>query len=201
MRPPTEKEAFKGQLGAAIEQVEVKMDENGLDKYLQAADDLLERYSAQDLAALLLKTIAKDPSDLVPVKITPERPLPQGKKSFNKMVVAATTATTATVKTTAATAAAKLEEITAKTALAKITVAAMTKTRLRYPQQSRLVLRGRFQHLFDTKLSELFRSTCQCVPLTKRPLGVIDHCSDIFALLRKDGIVKENWRTSLSKIS
>ena len=84
MRPPTEKEAFKGQLGAAIEQVEVKMDENGLDKYLQAADDLLERYSAQDLAALLLKTIAKDPSDLVPVKITPERPLPQGKKSFNK---------------------------------------------------------------------------------------------------------------------
>ncbi len=60
------------------------MDENGLDKYLQAADDLLERYSAQDLAALLLKTMAKDPADLAPVKITPERPLPQGKKSFNK---------------------------------------------------------------------------------------------------------------------
>ena len=84
MRPPTEKEAFKGQLGAAIESVETKLDENGLDKYLQAADDLLERYSAQDLAALLLKTMAKDPADLAPVKITPERPLPQGKKSFNK---------------------------------------------------------------------------------------------------------------------
>ncbi|EEV33930.1 predicted protein [Enterococcus gallinarum EG2] len=28
-----------------------------------------------------------------------------------------------------------------------------------------------------------FRSTCQCVPLTKRPLGVIDHCSDIFFAL------------------
>ncbi|EAC3883552.1 DEAD/DEAH box helicase, partial [Listeria monocytogenes] len=84
MRPPTEKEAFKGQLGAAIESVETKLDENGLDKYLQAADDLLERYSAQDLAALLLKTMAKDPADLEPVKITPERPLPQGKKSFNK---------------------------------------------------------------------------------------------------------------------
>ena len=53
------KRSFKGQLGAAIEQVEVKMDENGLDKYLQAADDLLERYSAQDLAALLLKQSRK----------------------------------------------------------------------------------------------------------------------------------------------
>ncbi|HCE11401.1 MAG TPA: ATP-dependent RNA helicase, partial [Enterococcus sp.] len=77
LRPPTEKEAFKGQLGAALEAVETKMDENGLDNYLAAADDLVERYSAQDLAALLLKTLAKDPSDQVPVKITPERPLPQ----------------------------------------------------------------------------------------------------------------------------
>ena len=84
MRPPTEKEAFKGQLGAAIESVETKLDENGLDKYLQAADDLLERYSAQDLAALLLKTMAKDPADLAPVKITPERPLPQGKNHSTK---------------------------------------------------------------------------------------------------------------------
>jgi ATP-dependent RNA helicase DeaD len=81
-RPPTEKEAFKGQIGAAMETVEEKMDANGLEKYLQGADQLLEQYSAQDLAALLLKTLAKDPSDLVPVKITPERPLPQGKKSF-----------------------------------------------------------------------------------------------------------------------
>jgi ATP-dependent RNA helicase DeaD len=82
LRPPTEKEAFKGQLGAALEEIENKMDENGLDRYLTAADDLLERYSAQDLAALLVKTLAKDPTDLVPVKITPERPLPQGKKNF-----------------------------------------------------------------------------------------------------------------------
>jgi ATP-dependent RNA helicase DeaD len=82
LRPPTEKEAFTGQLGAALEEIESKMDENGLDRYLSAADDLLERYSAQDLAALLVKTLAKDPTDLVPVKITPERPLPQGKKNF-----------------------------------------------------------------------------------------------------------------------
>ena len=84
LRPPTEKEAFKGQLGAAVEQIETKLAENGLDKYLQTADNLLEEYSAQDLVALLLKTTAKDPADAVPVKITPERPLPMQKKGYNK---------------------------------------------------------------------------------------------------------------------
>ena len=85
LRPPTEKEAFKGQLGAAVEQIETKLAENGLDKYLQTADKLLEEYSAQDLVALLLKTTAKDPADAVPVKITPERPLPMQKKDTTKM--------------------------------------------------------------------------------------------------------------------
>ena len=84
LRPPTETEAFKGQLGAAIESIETSMEENGLDKYLASASDLLEKYSAEDLAALLLKTVSKDPSDAVPVKITPERPLPSNKKGFNK---------------------------------------------------------------------------------------------------------------------
>ncbi|MGK4109588.1 degradosome RNA helicase CshA [Enterococcus cecorum] len=84
LRPPTEKEAFKGQLGQAMEEIEAKMDENGLERYMQAAEELLEEYSAQDLAALLVKTIAKDPADMVPVKITPERPLPSSKKTFNK---------------------------------------------------------------------------------------------------------------------
>ncbi len=84
LRPPTEKEAFKGQLGAAVEQIETKLAENGLDKYLQTADKLLEEYSAQDLVALLLKTTAKDPADAVPVKITPERPLPMQKKRIQQ---------------------------------------------------------------------------------------------------------------------
>ena len=84
LRPPTEKEAFKGQLGAAVEQIETKLAENGLDKYLQTSYKLLEEYSAQDLVALLLKTTAKDPADAVPVKITPERPLPMQKKGYNK---------------------------------------------------------------------------------------------------------------------
>ena len=88
MRPPTEKEAFKGQLGAAMEQIQSQMEENSdsLEKYNESAKELLATYSPEELAALLLKTTAKDPSDAVPVKITPERPLPSNKKGggFNR---------------------------------------------------------------------------------------------------------------------
>lgn len=85
MRPPTEMEAFRGQLGNAFDQIETQLDENNLDKYTKAADKLLEKYDSQDVAALLLKTVSKDPADAVPVKITPERPLPSNKRgSGNK---------------------------------------------------------------------------------------------------------------------
>lgn len=85
LRPPTEKEAFKGALGAAVEQIESSLQENGLEKYAQTAEQLLEGYDPETLVALLLKTMAKDPADQVPVKITPERPLPSGKKGgYNK---------------------------------------------------------------------------------------------------------------------
>lgn len=79
LRPPTEKEAFKGQISQAVDLISEKMAENGLDKYRQDAVSLLEHYDVEDLAALLLKTLAKDPAELVPVKITPERPLSRGK--------------------------------------------------------------------------------------------------------------------------
>ena len=84
LRPPTEKEAFKGQLGAAVQQIEDGLKENGLERYMTTAEKLIEGYDPEVLVALLLKTIAKDPADAVPVKITPERPLPSGKKGFNK---------------------------------------------------------------------------------------------------------------------
>lgn len=84
LRPPSEKEAFKGQLETAIETIEEKIKEDNLEKYTTSATDLLEKYSPEDLVSLLLKTTAKDPSDAIPVKITPERPLPSNKKGFNK---------------------------------------------------------------------------------------------------------------------
>ncbi|MGX7198409.1 degradosome RNA helicase CshA [Enterococcus nangangensis] len=84
MRPPTEKEALQGQLGQAVEEIQGKLDENGLALYQETAGQLLESYEAQDLVALLLKTLAKDPASAVPVKITPERPLPFNKKGGSK---------------------------------------------------------------------------------------------------------------------
>lgn len=84
LRPPSEKEAFKGQLETAIETIEEKIKDDTLEKYATSAKELIEKYSPEDLVALLLKTTAKDPSDAIPVKITPERPLPSNKKGFNK---------------------------------------------------------------------------------------------------------------------
>ncbi|MBE9387690.1 degradosome RNA helicase CshA [Vagococcus salmoninarum] len=80
LRPPTQKEAIQGQIGAAIESIQTQMAANGLEEYQKTAEDLLSEYSAEDLAALLVKTVAKETSSEVPVKITPERPLPSGGK-------------------------------------------------------------------------------------------------------------------------
>ncbi len=76
LRPPTEIEALQGQIGNAVENIQKQLDENGLDKYQKTASELLTQYSAEDLVALLLKTVSKEDSTEVPVKITPERPLP-----------------------------------------------------------------------------------------------------------------------------
>ncbi|MGC3033514.1 ATP-dependent RNA helicase, partial [Enterococcus faecalis] len=62
LRPASYIVAFKGQLSGAVETIESDLEENGLDKYLETAEALLEKYTATDLAALLLKTVAKDPA-------------------------------------------------------------------------------------------------------------------------------------------
>lgn len=80
LKPPTKKQAFEGQMDVAIQEIEQKMEESSLDRYMAKSDQLLEKYSARDLAALLLKTVAKADASTVPVKITPERPLPNRKK-------------------------------------------------------------------------------------------------------------------------
>lgn len=75
LRPPTNAEAFEGQIKASIDEVGSIVDANGLGRYEKAAAQLLETYTAEDLAAAFLKSVTKD-ADEVPVKITPERPLP-----------------------------------------------------------------------------------------------------------------------------
>lgn len=46
-----------------------------MERYEKAAHSLLEEFSAEDLAAAFLKSMIKDSTE-IPVKITPERPLP-----------------------------------------------------------------------------------------------------------------------------
>lgn len=75
LRPPTNAEAMESQVKVAMDEIDKMIDENGLEKYRNAADELLNAYSAEDLAAALVKSMVKDPTD-IPVKITPERPLP-----------------------------------------------------------------------------------------------------------------------------
>ncbi|QNQ81790.1 DEAD/DEAH box helicase [Lactobacillus sp. PV012] len=74
LRPPSDEEAFKGQLSAATKKVDDLLKGN-LDKYTSGANELLEQYSEVDLAAALLKTLSKD-AESIKVKITPEKPLP-----------------------------------------------------------------------------------------------------------------------------
>lgn len=75
LRPPTNDEALESQLESAMDDIRKTITENGLDKYHTAAEKLLSAYSSEDIAAALVKSMVKDPTD-VPVTITPQRPLP-----------------------------------------------------------------------------------------------------------------------------
>lgn len=82
LRPPSEKEAFQGQIKFALDEIQKELegeDHTNLEKYREAAESLLEAHDPELLAALLVKATAKEDSSAAPVKITPERPLPQQK--------------------------------------------------------------------------------------------------------------------------
>ena len=79
LRPPTASEAHKGQLQTAINQIPDILQSLEQKRYAKAVDYLLDEYEAEELVAVLLKTLSKDSSD-VPVTITPEKPLPSRKK-------------------------------------------------------------------------------------------------------------------------
>lgn len=86
LKPPTWDEAFAGQLRVAQEKIQETITQEDLADYTVAASELLEKYDAIDIAAAMLKLIAKEP-DKTPVHITEERPLPSrggGYKGGNK---------------------------------------------------------------------------------------------------------------------
>ena len=80
LRPPTPQEALQGQVDSAVQIIQDDMAKNGLEGYLKTAEVLLEKFSPEDLVALLVKSVAKEDSSAVPVKITPERPLPSNRR-------------------------------------------------------------------------------------------------------------------------
>ncbi|BDR60943.1 DEAD/DEAH box helicase [Lactobacillus xylocopicola] len=74
LTPPTDDQALHGQLKIAKTKIEDLMKED-LSKYTDDASELLENYSAVDLAAALLKNLSKDSAD-VEVNISSQKPLP-----------------------------------------------------------------------------------------------------------------------------
>ncbi|MFD1441022.1 DEAD/DEAH box helicase [Lacticaseibacillus hegangensis] len=77
LKPPTEKEAFIGQVSTGLETIKAQLaDTDDLEKYQPMAEALLEEYTPLDLVSAYIKAVSPDDASAVPVKITPERPLP-----------------------------------------------------------------------------------------------------------------------------
>lgn len=75
MIPPTVDQAIEGQQKAVMEKISQIIEENNLDSYRNAADELLEQKDASTIVAAVLKMLTKEP-DTTPVKLTEEKPLP-----------------------------------------------------------------------------------------------------------------------------
>lgn len=84
LKPPTAEEAFKGQVASAFNNIDELIAQDSTDRYEEAAEKLLETHNATDLVAALLNNMTKEAASEVPVKITPERPLPRRNKRNNR---------------------------------------------------------------------------------------------------------------------
>lgn len=83
LKPPTDAEALAGQIDTAKLEITRQVENDKLDKFANAAQELLDEYDPLTLAQLLLKDLSKDP-EAIPVKITPERPLPSRRSHDNR---------------------------------------------------------------------------------------------------------------------
>lgn len=72
MLPPTDEEAMEGYLEAAENEIESIISKIDVNKHQESIQTLVENYSAEKLAAALLKVLVKDPEE-VSVDITPQR--------------------------------------------------------------------------------------------------------------------------------
>ncbi|EKQ05268.1 DEAD/DEAH box helicase [Lacticaseibacillus paracasei] len=81
MKPPTAEEALMGQISSGLETIKAQVEANDTEKYEAMAESLLENYTPLQLVFAYLKAVSPDDASAVPVKITPERPLPHRGRS------------------------------------------------------------------------------------------------------------------------
>ena len=74
MKTPTLTEALEGQQKAVTEKILNTIENDDLSLYLNQAEELMQKHSAVDLVAAMLKSMTKEP-DQTPVKLTDEAPL------------------------------------------------------------------------------------------------------------------------------
>ncbi|CAH0310735.1 DEAD-box ATP-dependent RNA helicase CshA [Peribacillus sp. Bi96] len=75
LKTPTLTEALEGQQKAVTEKILSSIENDDLSLYLGQAEELLQKHSAADLVAAMLKTMTKEP-DQTPIKLTEESPSP-----------------------------------------------------------------------------------------------------------------------------
>lgn len=75
MKTPTLTEALEGQQKAVTEKITNMIENEDLSLYFGQAEELLQKHTAVDLVAAMLKIMTKEP-DQTPIKLTEESPLP-----------------------------------------------------------------------------------------------------------------------------
>ena len=70
-----------GQISSGLETIKAQVEANDTEKYEAMAESLLENYTPLQLVSAYLKAVSPDDASAVPVKITPERPLPHRGRS------------------------------------------------------------------------------------------------------------------------
>ena len=76
LKPPTQDEAFIGQVSSALDDIKDLIADTDTERYEAQAQALLEQYDAVEVVAAFLNNMTKKDASDVPVKITPEKPLP-----------------------------------------------------------------------------------------------------------------------------
>lgn len=79
LKPPTKEEALAGRIAVATDAVEAIIAKADTTSIEEQVNNLVNQYDAETLAAALLRSAARPGAEDVPVKITPERPLPRKK--------------------------------------------------------------------------------------------------------------------------